>query len=973
MTMTQLTQRSRRVALVAGSVALFALVSALALPRIRLFGGYASGEMLVLHLLLEMFSVVVSVLVVVMAWQAFTEEQQRASSALIYGFSVVAGADLIHAVSYAGMPNLFSPASTEKAIFFWFMGRGFELLAVGLVALQLRLPGRSRSWQLAALATVALLFAWGTWGLSWFPQTFAPGQGVTPFKAYVEWMLCLGNLAAALWFWRAAGRPGGGAREYYFSAACFVMGMGELTFTNYLEASDFLVIFGHLFKVAAYALIYAGVFMLGLREPYVRLQRSEAALRSHQDQLDAVLAHVPAGLAQLDRQGRYLYVNERLARRLGRPVAEIIGRSFEEIVTPERRAAVSYHWALALSGHASAYEGQTTGLDGSISHASVWMAPERDTAGAVVGAIAVVLDTTQQRQLQQQLVETLHEVEDLKSALDAHAIVAITDARGVIASVNDKFCQISQYSREELLGQTHRIINSGYHPRSFFQELWRTIASGQVWTGEICNRAKDGSLYWVNTTIVPYLGEDGRPQRYVAIRADITERKRYELKVQELAYQDALTGLPNRLLLMDRLQQLLATTARNRQPGALLYMDLDHFKEVNDTLGHEQGDELLKQVAHRLRDCVRQTDTVARLGGDEFVVLLADLGDTEVAATTQAGLLGEEIMRSLSRPYELQGGLVSSTPSIGVVMIRGGLQGTDELLKQADIALYQAKDAGRATLCFFDPAIQVAFEKRMALENDLRQALGRGEFRLFYQPIVDAQRRIVAVEALLRWKHPDRGTVSPVDFIPLAEKTGLIVPIGMWVIEQACAQLAHWRSHPVRSAWQIAVNVSARQFRQEDFVPRIIQSLDRHGITTGQLKLEITESLLQDNLQETVHKMRLLRLRGVRFAIDDFGTGYSSLSYLKELPIHVLKIDRSFVQHIDSSGDDIAIARTILSLANNLGLDVVAEGVETESQFATLRAYGCHLFQGYLLGWPVPVEELAGTAVGGDGLNPARV
>ena len=352
---------------------------------------------------------------------------------------------------------------------------------------------------------------------------------------------------------------------------------------------------------------------------------------------------------------------------------------------------------------------------------------------------------------------------------------------------------------------------------------------------------------------------------------------------------------------------------------------------------------------------MRQSDTVARLGGDEFVVLLQDLGGTELEATTRAGLLGEEILQSLSESYRLPGGEVSSTPSIGVVMFRGPQVTVDELLKQADLAMYQAKEAGRSTVCFFDPRVQAAFAERMALEADLRQALAGGQFVLYYQPIVDDQRRTVCMEALLRWQHPVRGLVSPAAFVPLAEKNGLIVPIGLWVIEQACRQLLRWRSEPAQRDWQLAVNVSARQFRQGDFVAQVIALMDRFEVGVGQLKLEITESLLQDNLQDTVHKMKLLRARGVRFAIDDFGTGYSSLSYIKELPMHVLKIDRSFVDRVDADESDAAISRTILALALHLGLDVIAEGVETESQFATLRGFGCRLFQGYLFGRPAPL------------------
>jgi diguanylate cyclase (GGDEF)-like protein/PAS domain S-box-containing protein len=957
MAVDPLIETSRRLAQRASVVALLVLVAVLALPSFSLFAPGSAG-MLITHLLLELFSVVVSVLLVMIAWHAFSGEDRRIASTLIYAFTVVAGVDIIHALSYEGMPAFGSPSGTPKAIFFWLMGRSFELLGAWLVALQVRLPGRRWCWQLGGMLTVAALFAIGTWRLEWFPQTFVPGQGVTHFKAYVEWLLCAGNLLAAWYFWRSARRGQGGARHYYFAAACLVMGLGELTFTSFADPSDFVVIFGHLFKVAAYALIYAGTFRLGMREPYERLQRSEQALRSKQAELDAVLLQVPAGVARLDREGRYRYVNPQMAQMLGVPVEQVVGRSFEEVVAPERRADLSYRWAQAVTGQQTAYEAQMRTEEGQALYSSVSIAPERGPEGQIVGVMAVAIDTTDLHQLQSQLMASMHEVADLKTALDAHAIVAITDARGVITSANDRFCQISKYTREELIGQTHRLIASGHHPASFFQELWRTIAGGQVWIGDICNRAKDGSLYWVQTTIVPYLGEDGRPLRYVAIRADITERKRVELQVEKMAYQDALTGLPNRRLLMDRLQQALVASVRNGQFGALFFLDLDHFKDVNDTLGHEQGDELLKLVARRLCEGLRESDTVARLGGDEFVVLLAELGTSEVEATTQAGLLGEDMLRILSQPYQLARSEVNSTPSIGVVMYQGRGQQAEELLKQADIALYQAKDAGRQTLCFFDPAIQNAFQKRMAMEADLRQALAHKQFEIFYQPIMNSQRLTVAVEALLRWRHPERGLVSPVDFIPLAEKTGLIVPIGLWVIVRACEQLASWRDDPQRMAWQIAVNVSARQFRQPDFVPQVIAAMDRCQILAGQLELEITESSLQDNLQDTVNKMKLLRSRGVRFAIDDFGTGYSSLSYLKELPIHVLKIDRSFVSHVDTRDDDVAIAKTILSLAAHLGLDVVAEGVETESQLVTLSAYGCHLFQGYLLGRPVPVHEL---------------
>lgn len=955
--------RSQSVALWSCALSTLVLIAVLPLPSFSLFE-HGSGLMLGIHLLLEMFSVVVSALVVVIAWHAFKSQDRHIARTLIFTFTIVGGVDLIHALSYPGMPDLGSPGSTSKAIFFWFMGRGTELFGVWLVALRIRLPGSRLRWQVAALVTVGLMYAVGTWRLEWFPLTFEMGLGVTPFKRNVEWLLCLGNLVAAAWFWREARKSPDDPRLYYFAAACFVMGLGELTFTSYLDPSDFLVIFGHLFKVASYALIYAGTFMLGMREPYDLLVKSEQALRDKQVELNALLTHVPAGIARLDRNGQYVYVNEHLARRLGKTVDEIIGQPFEVIVAPERRAEVSYHWGRAMAGQASSYAGQSMDDHGLLNHSTAWIAPVKAESGEIDGTVAVVIDNTEQHNLQQRLLASLDEVADMKKALDAHAIVAITDARGVITSVNEKFCELSKYSKEELLGRTHAIINSGHHPKSFFQDLWQTISAGKVWTGEICNRAKDGTLYWVNTTIVPYGDSGGRPVRYVAIRADITERKLIEEHVQKIAYQDALTGLPNRRLFMDRLQHGMAMSGRSGHFGALLLLDLDYFKDVNDTLGHDQGDLLLQEASRRLIGSVRQTDTVARLGGDEFVVLLADLGPDELEANAQAGRMCEHILHAICEPFKLEHSVINTSTSIGAVLFRGQHVSPQELLKQADISLYQAKGAGRKTARFFDPAVQEAFQRRLAVEEDLRSALMSGQFELFYQPIVGLSRQTVAVEALLRWRHPQRGVVSPVEFIPILERTGLIISVGRWVIEQACVQLQRWRDDPVRSRWQVAVNVSAKQFRQSDFVDMVGEALAKHEVSLGQLKLEVTESSLQENLQETVEKMNQLRVMGVRFAIDDFGTGYSSLAYLKALPIDVLKIDRSFVRHVDTDANDAAISKTVLDLATNMGLEVVAEGVETESQYLALLSQGCCLFQGFLFGKPEPATAFASAATG---------
>lgn len=948
---------SRKTAQWSIGMAMMTMLIALSLPRFTLFEP-GSGGMLATHLVLEVFSTIVATLVVVMSWHAFRREDQDLARPLIFTFTVVAGMDLIHALSYAGMPDLLTPSSTPKAIFFWCMGRGVELLGVWMILSRLKLPGDRWHWQVAGLLTIVLLLLLGSYRLDWLPALFVPGEGVTAVKQALGGLITLGNWIAAVHFWRAAQSGTRPLRYYYVSASCFLVGTGELCFLSYLSAHEFLVIFGHVFKGAAYVFIYLGAFRDGMREPYRLLKQSERTLHDKQLELSAIFSHIHAGVGRLDDQGRYLYVNEYLARFIGKPGHKILGRTFEDFLGASHKAQACYHWAKAMSGHPSSFEGAYRGPGDQDMRFSAWITPERNAQGEIVGAVFVVIDVTEQWQMQQRLSASMAQVSDLQTALDAHAIVAVTDARGVILSVNDKFCAISQYTREELVGRTHSIINSGQHPKSLFDDLWRTISGGAVWTGEICNRAKDGHLYWVNTTIVPFCDQDGKPVRYVAIRADITERKRMEQQVKEMAYHDALTGLPNRRLLMERLERGLANSARTGHYGALLLMDLDHFKNVNDTLGHDQGDRLLQEVADRLIRRQRQRDTVARLGGDEFVLLLTDVGASEAEASLNTGRFCDELIHHLCAPFQLERASVSTSPSVGAVLFQGDHVRPAELIKRADISLYEAKGSGRKRVRFFDPSVQQAFEAQLAIEADLGQALALQQFELFCQPIVDASGATVAQEALLRWRHPVRGLVPPNDFISILERTGLILPVGQWVIEQACALLNQWQGDPARAHWQLAVNVSPKQLQQTAFVDQVRTAMRRYQVAHSKLKLEITESSLQDDVPQTIEKMRALQAQGVCFALDDFGTGYSSLSLLRNLPIQIIKIDRSFVRHIDSDDKDAAIARTILNLATNVGLDIVAEGVETQAQFTTLKELGCPLFQGYLFGRPQPVVAI---------------
>lgn len=468
----------------------------------------------------------------------------------------------------------------------------------------------------------------------------------------------------------------------------------------------------------------------------------------------------------------------------------------------------------------------------------------------------------------------------------------------------------------------------------------------------------DGSLMWVSISGAPIFDAEGRFAGYRGTGREISARKQAEADIERLAFYDALTGLPNRRLLIDRLCQSIAACARRGCYGALLFIDLDNFKVLNDTRGHHMGDQLLKQVGARLCACVRAADTVARLGGDEFVVMLEELGTQESEAAGQAEAVGKKVQQALNQPFDLEGVLHHSSPSIGVALFFDLQQSVDELLQRADLAMYQSKAAGRNTLRFFDPVMQAAASARAAMETDLRRALDKREFLLHYQPVVDEASKVTGVEALLRWCHPVRGMVSPAEFIPVAEQAGLIVTLGHWVLQAACAQLVQWNGSPATRQLTIAVNVSARQFRHPEFTPQLLDLLRLSGANPYRLKLELTESMLLSDFEEVIVKMGELRSIGVNFALDDFGTGYSSLSYLKRLPLDQLKIDQSFVRDVLEDPNDAAIARTIMSLAKSLDLSVVAEGVETAGQRDFLLRCGCKAFQGYFFGRPVPVENL---------------
>jgi diguanylate cyclase (GGDEF)-like protein/PAS domain S-box-containing protein len=634
-------------------------------------------------------------------------------------------------------------------------------------------------------------------------------------------------------------------------------------------------------------------------------------------------------------------------------------QSWASRIHPEERDRVLHNFYAAMQGPQEKWsdEYRIMRKDGSYADVQDHGFFIRDPNGKVVRMIGSMVDITERKQTEFERQEAETRSRAQASLLDkAQDAITVSGIDNRISFWNKGAERLFGWTAEEAIGRTKEeliIVDLDQ-----FNEAHNTVLQQGDWSGEIRKRRKDGSTLMVEAHWTLVRDDNEKPQSILGIDTDITQRKEAERAIEDLAFFDPLTRLPNRRLLLDRLQHALATSRRTRHTGALLFIDLDNFKSLNDTLGHDKGDALLQQVAWRLETCVsRKSDTVARLGGDEFVIMLEDLSEGPEEAAAQAEIVAEKILAAFKRPFQLDGHEHHTTPSIGVTLFDNRIRNVDELLKRADLAMYQAKAAGRNTVRFFDPDMQTVVSARVELETDLRQGLLKHEFSLHYQRQTNSNGYTIGAEALIRWHHPRRGMLSPALFIPLAEETGLILHLGQWVLETACRQLTIWAAKPQTSHLTVAVNVSARQFRQPDFVEQVLAVLDHTGANPKSLKLELTESLLVANVENTVAKMTALKAKGVGFALDDFGTGYSSLSYLKRLPLDQLKIDQSFVRDVLTDPNDAAIARTIVALGQTLGLDVIAEGVETKDQRDFLAENGCHAYQGYFFSAPLPAER----------------
>lgn len=553
--------------------------------------------------------------------------------------------------------------------------------------------------------------------------------------------------------------------------------------------------------------------------------------------------------------------------------------------------------------------------------------------------------------------KTIEELRISAATFNSQNAIIVTDADHKILRVNKRFIDITGYALLDVIGHVPSMLSSSAQDDVFYAEMWCTLESSDSWEGEIWDKHKSGKLFPILLSITIIRDAKNRPRNYVFSFSDITTEKRDADAIHKLAYFDSLTRLPNRRALTDRVSELLVSYDSDAKRFALLFIDLDNFKDINDTLGHQLGDSILVQAAQRLSYCLRSNDTVARIGGDEFVVVLQNLDPDLEIATVEVEAVAKKILATMSNSYRLDERDIHSSASIGIALASHCQIPIEELFKQADIALFQAKKLGRNKMCFFETALEETVTLKARVANALHSAIKEQQFELHYQLQVDSQRKPIGAEALIRWTHPELGQVPPSDFIPQAEASDLILSIGQWVLDTACAQLKQWHTNR-RTCWlSIAINISPRQFHQADFVETVLTAIAKADISPNSLKLELTETLILDNVSATIEKMNELKQAGVEFALDDFGTGYSSLSYLTQLPLSQLKIDQSFVHNIGIKESDDIIVQTIIGMANSLGIKMIAEGVESEAQHKFLENLGCPLFQGYLFGKPTPIAE----------------
>ena len=677
-------------------------------------------------------------------------------------------------------------------------------------------------------------------------------------------------------------------------------------------------------------------------------KKAEKALRESENKFHILFESATDCLILLSEEGRIMDINRIGHERLGYAKEEMLGRRIAEFDPPEFASRVPEHFAKIMRDGQATFESVHVCKNGSRMPVEV-SCRQIELNGEKI-LFSTIRDITERKKIEESLRVAA-------VAFETQEAILITDQQANIIRVNQAFTNITGYRAEEVLGQNPRILSAGRQDKAFYVDMWQQLLHHGSWSGEIWEKRKNGQIYPKWLTITAVKNELQETTHYVSIFSDITVRKQTEEEIRKLAFYDALTKLPNRRLFLDRFSAALAASVRRDDYGAVLFIDLDRFKALNDTLGHDYGDLLLIEVGVRIKSCVREMDTVARFGGDEFVVLIESISNDKGDATHKVSLVAEKIREALARIYELRGHEHHSSPSIGISLYHGHDESIDVLIEHADMAMYQAKESGRNAVRFFDPIMQKNVAAHDALDNDLHYAIELQQLHLHYQIQVDNDNHPLGAEAFLRWKHPERGIIMPGQFIQIAEESDLIIDIGRWVLQTACHQLALWSKNEKTRDLTLTVNISAKQFALPDFVSEVVEILKQYQADPTHLKLELSERLVMTDMNSAMEKIHTLRNLGVRLSMDNFGTVYSSLSFLKQLSSDQLKIHQEFVKGITHEGNDAQLIQAVIDLAKSMDLDVFAEGVETEEQRFFLKSHDCNSYQGYLFGKPVSIEE----------------
>ncbi len=686
-------------------------------------------------------------------------------------------------------------------------------------------------------------------------------------------------------------------------------------------------------------------------EKHQLLEEATRDLRKDEALLRAIIDSSPDAMALKSPEGIYLDCNTGMLAMLDRPKEEVLGLTDEEIYQDKEflYTILDNDREVLRNGNPLRYETNFPTVDGLVRNFEVIKVLAHDTQGAPAGILTIARDVTERRRIESELRISA-------VAFEIHDGMMITEANGIIKRVNSAFSRITGYLPKDVVGKTPHFLQSGMYPPQFYQGLWSTLLSQGYWQGEVVNRHREGKYYHTRLSISKVTDAGGKIICYVCSMQDITAEKAAQELAEHLTLFDSLTDLPNRHLIERHIATALKKSAELQSCGAIMMIDIDFFQKVNDSLGHSIGDKLLIEVALRMSEKTHDSDILGRFGGDNFVLVAERLGADSISTATAAQEFAETIRRALQAPLLIEGHRIVCTASIGIALYCSQVGDPETLLRQAEIAMYKCKTDGRNTVRFFEGAMQTEIDRRRQIEHELRVAIDKNQFILYYQLQVDASKQPMGAEALIRWVHPERGIISPAEFIPLAEETGLIEPIGRWALETACRQLIEWARHPTTCELVVAVNISPRQFKSVNFVNDIISTAQHAGIHPRKLKLEVTESMAIDNLSDSLAKLQALREVGFKISLDDFGTGNSSLNMLTKLPLTQLKIDKSFVDNLPSNHRDAMVAQTIINMGKGLDLHVIAEGVESEAQYLYLQNIGCPAFQGYYFGKPVSIE-----------------